>query len=521
MSMIRIAIPVLRGKRRFHLDKGRPWSVVEHLVLSALSKRPWTAAQLATQGDLPRRLVIEMVVRLMRAGWVELSQGVDGIKFHANAAGKEVAGQDELPNVPKRISRWMNFVIDKVTGTMYRGRELSFYEKHVLEERAKRERLVWMESREIDVTDEVRALVATLFEDDEKLVAIDPTGDRLVDRFALVSVRDGKVEGLPARAPAELEALILEAADHAPSLPVGGQSPSYRPAAQPRTADRRPPELRAITFRSSDLILGGEAHKSALGSILRRTRHRVIIHSTFIAEDKFAEVRPLLFDAVRRGAQIDILWGEDDEKTQSSSTRASVARLRQEIAGHGLEGALRLHPFSTRSHAKLIVADDGHPDRQFALLGSCNWLSSGFKSFEASVRLRNPAIVADVVDQLAELSRGADGHWTDLTNNLAYMASSLRRRPAPSGTHAEAAIVLGPQHAHYVRQARDQAQNRLFVTSHQLGAAARPAVVIPAIAAVEARGIEAKVFYGKPTRNVRGDDAAEMIRVAFGSGVEL
>jgi hypothetical protein len=33
--------------------------------------------------------------------------------------------------------------------------------------------------------------------------------------------------------------------------------------------------------------------------------------------------------------------------------------------------------------------------------------------------------------------------------------------------------------------------NRLFVTSHRLGAATRPAIVIPALAAVRARDIDA------------------------------
>jgi hypothetical protein len=113
-GFVQIAIPVLRGKRRFHLDKGRAWSVVEHLVLAALAQQAMTAARIAEAGDLPRRLVIEIIIRLMRAGWVELSQGPRGTTFKASQAGMAAATLTELPNTPKRISRWMNFVIDKV-----------------------------------------------------------------------------------------------------------------------------------------------------------------------------------------------------------------------------------------------------------------------------------------------------------------------------------------------------------------------------------------------------------------------
>jgi cardiolipin synthase len=64
---VRIAFPVLFGTLRLHLDKGRQWSVVEHLLLHALCQKPRTAAELAMEGNLPHRLVIEVVVRLMTA----------------------------------------------------------------------------------------------------------------------------------------------------------------------------------------------------------------------------------------------------------------------------------------------------------------------------------------------------------------------------------------------------------------------------------------------------------------------
>src|SRR5258708_4052937 len=95
------------------------------------------------------------------------------------------------------------------------------------------------------------------------------------------------------------------------------------------------------------------------------------IHSTFIAEDRFNALRPQLINAVQRhGVAIDVLWGEDEERTIARATRLAVLRLREEINSSGYAPQLRLHPFSTGSHAKLIVVDDGRPDRHFAILGS-------------------------------------------------------------------------------------------------------------------------------------------------------
>ncbi len=521
MTLVRVAIPLAKGKRRFHLDKGRPWSVVEHALLAAVAAQPHNVPDLAVKCSLPRRLVLEILIRLMRAGWVVLDQRMEGTFFSASSPGLAVVGADELPNAPVRIKRWMNFVIDKVTGTLYRGREFPFYEKHVLVQRAERERLVWMAPRDFSSYDEPAALVATILDEDEKFIAIDPSSDRLVDRYGLVTVRHENIEGLPARAPPELRELVLEAAKDAPAAPAGNASPLYRPAAARAYSERDAPEPVKATFDLDDLILGGGEHDQYLQKVLRKARHRIIIHSTFIGEEQFRAVRPLLHDAAKRGVLVDVLWGEDDEKTGSRTTNVTVRRIRQELNALGLSTTLRVHQFSTRSHAKILVADEGTAPTLHAVVGSCNWLSSGFTSFEASIRLRDPRLVASALDQLAELSRGSDGHWTDLTNDLARMAADVRRQKISAITRGELNLIIGPQHAQYVREARDAAQRRIFVTSHRLGAANRPAVIVPALAAVQARGIEATIYYGVATGPAGVAESKRLAESAALGGVDI
>lgn len=521
MSIIRVAIPLLKGKRRFHIDKGRPWSVVEHAILAAVADKPRSVGDLAAAASLPRRLVLEILIRLMRAGWVVLDQRADGVLFSASPEGLAVVDLDELPIVLQRKTRPMNFVIDRVTGTLYRSRELPFYEAHVLRERAERERMVWMEARPLTTYDDPAALVSTLLDDDERFVGMDPAGDRLVDRYALVTVRNGAVEGLPKRAPAELSQLVLEAAKSAPEDPAGEETPKYQPA-PPRPYEERdlPATIRGA-FHLDDLIIGGKQHEELFLNSIRRARHRLIVHSTFIAEDKFALVHGLLKDAAKRGVLIDILWGEDSEKTSPKSTNATVRKLRREIEVAGFQANFRIHSFSTGSHAKILVADDGNMEKPFAVVGSCNWLSSGFHSFDVSVRLRDPRLVAGVLDQMTALSLGADGHWTELTSEFARMSGEANRQPIPGGPRGDLTLVLGPQHAQYVRKARDNAAERLFVTSHRLGAANRTAVIVPAIAAAEDRGVTVSVYYGIPTGTYTSGDAVDVTTSAERRGVQV
>ena len=90
---VRIAFPVLFGTLRLHLDKGRQWSVVEHLVLHALCQKPRTAAELAMEGNLPHRLVIEVVVRLMTAAGLNSSLPKSKSGFGRQRSGRTLSNK--------------------------------------------------------------------------------------------------------------------------------------------------------------------------------------------------------------------------------------------------------------------------------------------------------------------------------------------------------------------------------------------------------------------------------------------
>jgi cardiolipin synthase len=165
----------------------------------------------------------------------------------------------------------------------------------------------------------------------------------------------------------------------------------------------------------------------------------------------------------------------------------------------------------------MLIADDGMLGRFTGYVGSCNWLSTPFQSYEATVRLRDPGIVADAVDQLAELSRGSQGHWIGLTGDLAALAAHLRSLKTPPGGRAQASVILGAQHADLVREARDRAKRRIFVASHRFGVAARAAVLTPTLAAVPQRGVRTDVFYGTTSGPMGG---IELAGIAIDASIE-
>jgi cardiolipin synthase A/B len=518
MSMIRIVIPFLQGKRRFHLLKGRPWSVVEHLILAAVVEKATTAGRLSELSKLPRQVVIESLLRLMHAGWIEISQSTEGILFRPSKQGKEAAGRDELPSLQRPMTRPMNLMIDQVTGMVYRRREMPLFEKHVLQQRANRERLVWLEARKINATDQVKAIVSTLFDEDERFVAMDDSGERLVDRFGVAAVRDGRIEGFSSRAPEELRAIILEAAQRAEAQQ---QIVSYSDHVGKELEIDTTVPARYIFYSNEDLILGGKEHEDLFVRTIQKCRNNLVIHSTFILQDRFNNVKQLMLNAAQRGTNVHILGGKSDDKKEQSATRKAAARIQQDLKSSSLGEAIHVHQFSTKSHAKIIIADDGNPNKHFAVVGSCNWLYSGFQSFEASTRVRDPLLCAQIIDQLSELSRAEDGHWTSLTNYFVRLAFDVRREASPVGGRAEAKLILGHEHSSYMRMARDKAASRIVVTSHRIGPAGRPAVLVPAMAAAESRLVDVKIYFGLPAEEGDGVRAADMTIEAAGAGIRI
>lgn len=494
MSSIRVAIPVYRGKCKFHLEKGRRWSIVEHLVLAALVEKPQGVTELSEAGHMHQRLVIEILIRLMRAGWVELQSSPSEIIFAASVAGTAAAAKAELPSAATPVSRWMNFVVDRTTGAVFKPRELPFLHKNAVVEREPREAIVWMEPPNFESEYEVEDLVKHLFREDEHFIGMERTGDRLMERYALVLVRGDKVEGLPERAPKRLFNAVLDAAKRGMASRPG--QPATVAAPRPPNPEHTVLEVRQINFTDEDLLIGGPANEEALLQLIAGARERLIIHSTFVSKKAFERLRPHLLEVARKGARVELMWGEGDERRTIGRTRQAVKALREELAETGEDELIRLHPSSTRSHAKFVVADrlGGTPH---ALLGSCNWLSSGMNLLEAGVRIRDARLVADLLYQAAELSRGRDGHWNELTSQLAAYAASLVAVPPAKNGNTTASFVFGAAHRELLAHASGHAQRSLFLTSHRVSAAARQAMLIPLGAALKERpALDVELRYG-------------------------
>lgn len=383
-----VLIPVFHGALYVRVDKGERWSDIEHLLLIALTNDQYTISELTELGRLPAALVSEAIVRLMRAGWVELLETNDRICFRASAGGRLVVQRDSLPGIPREASRTLRFVIDRLTGAIFPSKELPPMKEIKAQQMMASSNPPILLSPTIfdhELPGDIELLANLMLDPDEEFITYNAARSWMDSGwYAKVSVTGQDVEGLPKVGASHLREIIVAKAG-SPS-----QEPGRRHVSPVMVSSDIPAwSLHEVEFTKDDIFVGGHEQEALLRTTLEHASRRVIIHSTFIQVDKLSNQIEYLKTAVRRGARVDLLWDKPDGNEAGKKLR----KCRELLEEHGLNRQVHLHGFPTYSHAKLLFADDGHGE-YFAVIGSCNWLYSGFESVEASVRLRSPQLLA-------------------------------------------------------------------------------------------------------------------------------
>lgn len=509
----RVAFKVQCATLNLHLDKGRQWSTVEHLLLFSVCELPQSASELAKQSGLPWRVVIEVMIRLMRVGWLELSTSHDLMQFKSTNAGLRVVNNDVLPAVIKPITRRASFSIDLLSNSIFKSWELNLYSNTRFEKLNANREIPVIESEISYPNVQLEDIYNTLLEDDEVFRAADASGARLIDRYAVVTVNGNKIEGLPPKASDYLKQKILgtikENNNTIPSNQISQLSIRV-----PRT------EVVEISFDPDNIILGGNNHKIILERLIKKAASRIIIHSTFIDLNKFISLFPLLKEAALKGVRIDILWGQSTDANEENTTKNAVESCKQLLHNAEVSERIVIHNNSTNSHSKIIVADNGQ-GKWISVIGSCNWLSSSFDSFEVSAYLDDPQIVSKIIGTIGEMA-SPKFNWSELTRDLSGISANIMKDTAPSyGIRTKAQLVFSSSHNDYVLKARDNAKKKIVVASHRLSSNADTLIFTPASKAVESHSIDVTIYYGRISGNVESPQAVKQIDVAKTDGIAI
>jgi cardiolipin synthase A/B len=498
MSVIRIAVPVTRIKTRLTLNVGRPWSVIEHIILEAIVRAPHSIEDIERSFCIPRAVVEGALMRLLRVEWIQMTPPVLGpLRFEPTTFGARACVAEKLPYVGKHVERTRSQIVERLTGHVFKPTDLRHTSRSELMKAFADSPTEILRERLPDGMYCADEIVEVALEENEELLTIDSTGDPWPNRLALFEVSENQISGLPQDRPLDdLRAALLRAASAVRAKGV----PSSRPL---KAKDLRTPlpKQHRIRFEPTDVVVGGPQHHDAILDLLRTAVTRVIIHTTFLDPQRFRDLLPEMIEAIKaRNVRIDILWGQEpppeEEPPGKRLTAMEAAQLlRKDPNIRALAGRLHIHSVCTHSHAKVIVADPKQPGHFVALVGSCNWLSSPFLSIEASIYLREPSIVREVAQCLLRLCYSSTGNWAGLASDLLALIEDLRNKPRTRSPNGKAALVVGDAHNAYMLRARDQAKRAILLTSNRLGRFFLSGALTPLAEACAPRKIQAKIFY--------------------------
>lgn len=518
IGAVLIAIPVLRLSCKVGIDRGRAWSIVDEMLLWATAAKPRSIAQLSTESNLPRQIVVASIARMMRFRLVELQVKDNTAKFQTSAYGREIVESGRpLPFFPKRELRRVSFVIERATGGFFPSGQVRVRSEFALKQEADPDKRVLVVQGGPPVSNE--AMLAKLSQIaargwEEQVALVDGRTASLRQEFMVIRVVDRVPRNVPEGASEALRAIIDDVASRTipnTQIPIGYAGPAGE--ATPDLAAHR------CRFDPADLVIGGSNQFECLRGMMARAHRRAVIHSTFLDHNRFKDLLPEIRAACARGVVFDLMWGaETIDEVETRNTAAAVEIAKTIRADRDLAGKFRLHMTSTRSHAKLLLVDTAEGD-WLAAVGSCNWLSSPFRSTEVTVVLRDPAVVADVAVILQRLV-GRRGLADDIANEMGLLSRDLRRMPARPGP-AEITLLVGDGHDSVMREVSGLARDRLVIGSNRLGSTARPGVVMQGEAAAQRAQVEVTLLYSIASGPLKNRHARKLAEEAAANGVHL
>ena len=506
----RYLVPLQRYDVDFVVRHGRRWSALEHLVLWKCKDTP-TAMELAEGTGMPLRLISECLVNLLRAGWVEFRAGRDGSRFASTSAGAAAAARPQPDHLLEQQKRSGQVYMDLLCGEYFNIRELTVVRRgtpEFLPERVLPANLFTPSPFSPGLVDSLPLRREDAF---DRLLG----RPRLVpgDLFAVVEVNTGDVAGLPTRTPAWVTLAIHEAVREA------GSQDRVNPVDEPDGPAFGAPLLgrgqsERIAFGPGTLVVGGEEHLAAADTAIRAARRLVVIHSTFVG-DNIRHLMPALAAAAAAGVQIHVHWGKKDDPEGLEPNASEVAARLARNSGIPQEARHNVHlgRETTGSHAKVILADAGEDGGYCAMIGSCNWLASPYRSVEASVCLTAPRAVALIAGRLAAVLVPTLGDEVVVSRLMDVHGECAARPPEPEANHS-AMLVVDEDHYAAVRDAMGESagQHSVLLGSHKFGQAGETSVLDPMRAAAR-HGARVRLFYTSVVPSM-GIEAAAAHQVA-------
>lgn len=495
-----IAFPFKSGWSKFDIKKQSEWSVIDYLFLKEISLKSYSLKELCEYSNLQKQIVIQIILPLMKMGWVELIAYNHDFNFVITELGKEACSGDKIPNLEDRYERGREFLVDinnKYYGVNVEGL-FPQSESRVSQLQKDQENFFKFTLPDCEIYPNYEAMYKAVANPNEIVVS------HLKDFH--YGIKDTKYILFDAHYNKEIKKLIFQQDDL-----IHKFSHKIRQIIQDRNFDDllknkkiKNKNLKNYNFESNynflmssdalDMILGAENHRDILLKLIKESDDFLIIHSTFIGKwailkgpDEYTDIFIEIKNALIRNVSVFILWGKDepdeyDENYEKSKNEIlEVEKLLKEFndscLSEGIYNVINFNEFSkTGSHTKFIISKTSN---QYNLLFStCNFFYTHFERFESSLLINDHKFIKEFLRIAADISSGRDLHSGSIRDTfMRYSAEIIEKNQNKSEKMIKVNLVLKYQHYDYVDLVKKTCKKHVYILSDKFnGIAERPII---------------------------------------------
>lgn len=535
-TKFKVAIEFAYGQQKLNVTRTDGWSVLDFIILREIAKRQtlYSIEYLSEISQLPKQIILQIIIPFLRMGWVELDRTQNPICLAITSAGLVASDKNELPPVFASYIANREYLIDPIVGKvigLLRFKNIATYNYLRIQElKASEDNFVILQIvnphffvdedsllKEITYSHEVANILERLevYPTEKRFVIFNVS---IVNKKVIVDRFYNKYN----------EWFNAEIFDHIEnnvnSLIVNDNFKKINLINELNKLNVSPKDRNPASFsigaNEVDLVLGGPFNKEKFKDLINNAESYLIIQTTYIGgEWALDDYIDDLKNAADRQVIITILWGKDNEgftqtgeyqkvldyfKTKFNPSQAKFVKLQEQCG----------------SHAKFIISDHSVLG-DVVLVGSCNWLFSKFERFEASVLFKNSHIVKYFLSLASDISTGKSGIYHSTSNYIANLISTIpiNKHEKHSSQNILVQVLMKDQHYFYIQRAKNEARDKVLVLSDKISDVAhRP--IINALEECQAK--TKRIFYSDFDKDrISNESVRAMEQAASEKGIKL
>ncbi|OTQ69910.1 hypothetical protein B6D17_09655 [Gilliamella apis] len=492
-SIYYLIVPFYFNRGEFSFQKKGQWTVLDLLILRALSIKNYTLDELVDYTNLNKKLLVQIIIPFLKLKWVTLIQQDNKITLHCTDVGRKRSLMDELPVNNKSYVRTRDYLGNMFTSE-YIGltvnKDINYYTKSQIIEfsRGKENQFFWLDKykkipQNNNIIEYSKIEKFVTFPNEDYLKPIKPACFFEQTKYLIFTFKISEIQNRLSIETYFYQNYSISSQDLTRKYfynntfidflkkefeyiynfkkenKSNNNQDSYRSIETNNLDNLIEFKIPRDTF---EVIYGGDKHRNIFFDVINNARNYLIIQSTFIGQWMLEEIRDSLLSASKRDVKITILLGKDDYNFDDPNLKKFIVFFDE--LNKASNGLISLHETQTGSHSKTIICEHkehGH----IALVGSCNWLYTNFNRFEVSVIFYNAEVVKKIIEINSILALGKyQSVPSSLNIELRELSDRIKINKGSIKNLVSIHIVYKNKHSHYVEQAKD-ATHRVYLIS--------------------------------------------------------